>query len=203
MTSLIGLCVPKQCTLVELEFLKKYYYKLGSLFGFKSDTLKINLKIQKQMYEFDSAENVSMWVYVFIIVLVVLALGCCLGTIIEQTQIGNRRDIIVILDQSNVNYDSYKDVNRKLLLEKEKWTFYFLIFSFIRNNLHILCKRRKKIKIQGLPAVTRKTQQLLENLQVFDGIRAIYSLQFCYAISFFCAFYQILQFPHDKMNVMN
>ena len=39
---------------------------------------------------------------------------------------------------------NYKDVNRKLLLEKETWTFYLLSFSCIRNNLHIMCKRKKK-----------------------------------------------------------
>lgn len=39
---------------------------------------------------------------------------------------------------------NYKDFNRRLLLEKETWTFYLLAFSCIRNNLHIVCKRKKK-----------------------------------------------------------
>jgi hypothetical protein len=70
------------------------------------------------------------------------------GTIIESSQIGNRREIIVIADDDKVNALNYKDVNRKLLLEKESWTYYFLVFSFIRNNLHILCKKRKRVELK-------------------------------------------------------
>ena len=66
------------------------------------------------------------------------------GTFIELTQIGNRRDIIVITDQADGNMLDYKDVNRKILLEKERWAFYFLSFSFLRNNMHLLCKKRQR-----------------------------------------------------------
>ena len=70
------------------------------------------------------------------------------GTIIEESQIGNRRDIIVIVDDQVVNALEYKDMNRRLLLEKEKWTYHFLIFSIVRNNLLILCKKRRKIEMK-------------------------------------------------------
>lgn len=99
---------------------------------------------------------------------------------------------MVIQDESKIDYQNYKDINRRLLLEKETWTFYFLIFSFIRNNLYVLCKKRKRVRIEGAPTLTRKAQQLVSNLQIFDGIRGIYSLQICYALSFFCAQYQII-----------
>ena len=116
------------------------------------------------------------------------------GTIIEGSQIGNRRDLIVIADDEKVNALNYKDVNRKLLLEKEPWTFNFLAFSFIRNNLHILCKKRKRVELKQK---TRKAQKLANNLAIFDGIKSLMSFQVCYAMAFLCGFYQIVQFPGD------
>mmetsp|Transcript_42318 Transcript_42318/g.64908 ORF Transcript_42318/g.64908 Transcript_42318/m.64908 type:complete len:95 (-) Transcript_42318:1514-1798(-) len=80
-------------------------------------------------------------------VLAIMVLMCS-GCIIELSQIGNRRDVIVLADEEIVNPNSYKDVNRKLLLEKESWTYYMLSFSFIRNNLHHLCKKRKKTELR-------------------------------------------------------
>lgn len=117
------------------------------------------------------------------------------GTVIELTQIGNRRDIIVIADPDHVNSLNYKDVNRKLLLEKENWTFYFLSFSFLRNNLHLLCKKRQRQF--EMKQHTRKAQKLINNLSILDGIRVLLSYQICYALAFFCAYYHIIQFPGD------
>ena len=140
---------------------------------------------------------------------------------------------------------SYKDVNRQLLLEKETWTFYLLGFSCIRNNFHILCKRKKKphdvtcpqnvnssrvssdqadndvIAAQmddnnnlnfipsieedsfrrsvgsGSHAMRRKAQRLVGNLAVMDAIRVLISFQICYALAFYCARFQLVQFQNQ------
>lgn len=76
--------------------------------------------------------------------MLVIIILVCFGTVIELTQIGNRKDILVLADSNIVNSLNYKDVNRKLLFEKEVWTYSILSFSFIRNNLHLLCKKRQK-----------------------------------------------------------
>lgn len=44
---------------------------------------------------------------------------------------------------------------------------------------------------------TRKANKIISNFQIFDGIRCFLSFQICYAFSFFCAYYQIIQFPDD------
>ena len=51
--------------------------------------------------------------------------------------------------------------------------------------------------------MTRKAQQLLGNLQIFDGIKGLLSIQFCYCFAFYCAFYQIIQFPDQAQKVKN
>lgn len=99
-----------------------------------------------------------------------------------------------------VNALAYKDVNRKLLLEKERWTYHFLIFSIVRNNLHILCKKRRRVEIKQ---PTRKSQKLVRNLAIFDGMKALMSFQICYAMAFYCSYYHIIQFPGDASKITN
>ena len=82
---------------------------------------------------------------VSLIVIFIIIVFIATGTIIEGSQIGNRRDLIVIADDEKVNALNYKDVNRKLLLEKEPWTFNFLAFSFIRSvTTSIFCAKNEK-----------------------------------------------------------
>lgn len=164
-----------------------------------NETLSINFEFQKQISKID-ASLFDPVVMIFSIIIALICLFIFIGTIIEASQIGNRRDIIVIADDQIVNALNYKDVNRKLLLEKEQWTYYFLIFSFVRNNLHILCKKRRRIVMKQ---PTRKSQKLVNNLAIFDGIKSIMSFQICYAMSFYCAYYHIIQFPGDASEVID
>ena len=80
-------------------------------------------------------------------------------------------------------------MNRRLLLEKEKWTLYILSFSFIRNNFHWLCKKRKKTEMRQ---PSWKAQKLVRNLQIFDGLKSILSCHVSYALAFYCAYYQVI-----------
>ena len=109
--------------------------------------------------------------------------------------------MLVIANPQTVNSLNYKDVNRKLLFEKERWTHWLLSFSFIRNNLHILCKRRAK----GLQvrSTSRKHSKFLNNLGVLDGIRVLAALMVSFSMAFFCSYYHVIQFPDDAKVIYN
>ncbi len=70
-----------------------------------------------------------------LMILCLSALFAVYGTLIEFTQIGNRRDIAIIDELKSLDYKMW---NRKLLLQKEQWALFFLAFSPIRNTLLIL-----------------------------------------------------------------
>ena len=84
MTSLMGICVPKLCTLEELELLKPYFYKQGRLYGFMNETLKIDFNLQKQISTTDLQRIGPYFTFVFLAMLVIFIL-ICFGTIIELT----------------------------------------------------------------------------------------------------------------------
>lgn len=50
---------------------------------------------------------------------------------------------------------------------------------------------------------TYKGNKRIANLIVLDGIKVALSFQVCYAMSFFCAQYHIIQFPSDGQKVLD
>jgi len=137
-----------------------------------NETLQIDFNLEKQLSSTDLSNIGPYFTFVLLVMFLIFIL-ICLGTVIELTQIGNRKDVLVLADTNIVNSLNYKDVNRKLLFEKEVWTYPILSFSFIRNNLHMLCKKRQKSFQIKNP--TRKAEKLISNLAVLDGIRSLLS----------------------------
>jgi hypothetical protein len=199
-TGFIGICIPNNCQQDELAILKPYFHEQASLFGFVNKTINIEFVIQNSMNNF----NVANFGTPFMLVLAgifIISIFIFFGTIIELTQIGNRRDVLVIADTNLVNSLNYKDVNRKILFEKEWWTLILISFSFIRNNLHILFKKRSKGFL--VRSSSRKTRKLLNNLAIFDGIKSIASFQVCYALAFISSYYCVIQYPDEAKEIYN
>ena len=96
-TSMVGLCVPKKCGENELHQLKAFYRRQAEISGYKREGLTVKFHFHEEV-QFEKLFQQPL-VMVLIIVILFACLLSCMGTVIELTQIGNRRDIITIVDE--------------------------------------------------------------------------------------------------------
>lgn len=179
--SLIGVCMPLSCDTSEIESMTPYYYNLAIRKGYLEGNITISFDYPTQIANDKESESNPALFVVWAILLVVFSV-CCLGTLIEVTQLGNRLDL-VFKDphQDSALLSKFSTWNKKLLLSKEYWSFFFLAFSMIRNNLFILSRRRKASEYK---MATQKTQRIVDYMDVIDGIKAFNLLLICYAYTF-------------------
>jgi hypothetical protein len=69
-----------------------------------------------------------------------------IGTMIEASSFGNRRELSTSIEDPAAPYNlQYKDINRRNLLSKERWTYPLLAFSMNRNMYLNVFKTDKKM----------------------------------------------------------
>eukprot|EP00347_Sterkiella_histriomuscorum_P012160 403369665 len=184
--SQVGICIPISCQSSDIRTLIPYYQHLALTQGYMAQNLSVSFEFPTLIANRRSAKSQPVLFVVYMFLSVLLSV-CCLGTIIEVTQLGNRSDIVF---RDNSKITKFSTWNKKLLLQKEYWTFFFLAFSFIRNNLFILNRRHKASEYK---MATKKPQRLVDNLDVIDGFKSLNMIIICFAFTFKIVQYQIVQ----------
>ena len=84
MTSFIGICIPQNCHVDELAYMKNYFRKQALLFGYMETELTVDFIIQNQITSFNVAKFGPVFSLVLVAMIVLLFI-IMLGSIIEVT----------------------------------------------------------------------------------------------------------------------
>lgn len=138
MTDLIGQCAPKGCSSSNL--IKEITQAQEHLAGFVGMEVEVYAQPHGEVHE--QAIFVSLYYYmVGSIFMIVIA-----GTAIEISKFGNRHDLTTSIEDPAAPYNlQYKDMNRRNLLSKQRWTYPLLAFSMNRNMYLNVFKSDKKM----------------------------------------------------------
>ena len=112
MSSVIGLCIPRDCKDDKiLEMVGQFYKHQAILAGFKEEGLVAKSEIQRHYVTVDQLiENPTIPLFFFGVFLLLLL--AVMGTLVETTAFGNRTDVAVDLIEP---LEQEKDLNRLLL----------------------------------------------------------------------------------------
>ncbi|CDW87686.1 UNKNOWN [Stylonychia lemnae] len=192
----VGMCIPKQCQEKDVVSMNPH---------FTSMAMNVNWTNVSVSYTFASRDNsakassLTTGALITLLILAAMIVLGVVGSIVELSKAGDIADLNYEKLNAAAKFNTVKQYEPILLQRKKAWARGIMCFSPIRNF----------IKMSQMPPPYLKAmdgqlnQDLVKNLRVFNGIKALSSIYFIYGCTYFFSWYAIYDNPSDINKMKN